>query len=60
MTPTLGPVKAAFIDYELAYQIIEMRVLKEVYLELKELTKIKEFPKEKIDIIKLYLHVNKH
>ena len=41
MTPTLGPVKAAFIDYELAYQIIEMRVLKESYLRIEELTKLK-------------------
>ena len=50
--------KVPFIDYELAYQIIEMRMLKEAYLIAKELTKLKEFPKEKIDIIKLYLHIN--
>jgi len=36
-----------------------MRMLKEAYLGVEELTKLKEFPKEKIDIIKLYLHVNK-
>jgi DNA uptake protein ComE-like DNA-binding protein len=52
-------VRVPFIDYELAYQIIEMRMLKEAYLGVEELTKLKEFPKEKIDIIKLYLHVNK-
>ena len=51
-------VKVPFIDYELAYQIIEMRMLKEAYLRVEELTKLKEFPKEKIDIIKLYLHIN--
>ena len=50
-------VKVPFIDY-VAYQIIEMRMLKEAYLIVEELTKLKEFPKEKIDIIKLYLHVN--
>ena len=44
--------------YDLAYQIIEMRMLKEAYLRVEELTKLKEFPKEKIDIIKLYLHIN--
>jgi hypothetical protein len=51
-------VKVPFIDY-VAYQIIEMRMLKEAYLRVEELTKLKEFTKEKIDIIKLYLHVNK-
>ena len=35
-----------------------MRMLKEAYLRVEELTKLKEFPKEKIDIIKLYLHIN--
>ena len=50
-------VKVLLIDY-VAYQIIEMRILKEAYLRVEELTKLKEFPKEKIDIIKLYLHVN--
>lgn len=50
-------VKVPSIDY-VAYQIIEMRMLKEAYLRVEELTKLKEFPKEKIDIIKLYLHIN--
>ena len=50
-------VKVLLIDY-VAYQIIEMRILKEAYLKVEELTKLKEFPKEKIDIIKLYLHIN--
>lgn len=50
-------VKVLLIDY-VAYQIIEMRILKEAYLRVEELTKLKEFPKEKIDIIKLYLHLN--
>ena len=50
-------VKVLLIDY-VAYQIIEMRILKEAYLRVEELTKLKEFPKEKKDIIKLYLHIN--
>lgn len=50
-------VKVLLIDY-LAYQIIEMRILKEAYLRVEELTKLKEFLKEKIDIIKLYLRLN--
>ena len=50
-------VKVPLIDY-VAYQIIEMRMLKEAYVRVEELTKLKEVPKEKIDIIKLYLHIN--
>lgn len=50
-------VKVPFIYY-VASQIIEMRMLKEAYPRVEELTKLKEFPKEKIDIIKLYLHIN--
>ena len=49
-------VKIPFIDYELAY--IEMRTLKEAYNSIKELTKLKDFPVEKLDIISLYLYVN--
>ncbi len=46
------------IDYELAYEIIELRMLKDGFSELEELTKVKEFPKEKLEIIKLYLSLN--
>jgi len=51
-------VKIPFIDYELAYNIVEMRTLKEVYSSIKELTKLKDFPVEKLDIISLYLYIN--
>ena len=50
--------KIPFIDYELAYNIVEMRTLKEAYNSIKELTKLKDFPVEKLDIISLYLYVN--
>ena len=51
-------VKIPFIDYELAYTIVEMRVLKEGFKSIGELTKLKDFPTDKLDIIKLYLYVN--
>ena len=51
-------VKIPFIYYELAYNIVEMRTLKEAYNSIKELTKLKDFPVEKLDIISLYLYVN--
>lgn len=47
------------MDYELAYQIVEIRLLKEAYQSVDELTKLKDFPAEKLDIIKLYLSRNK-
>ena len=47
-----------FIDYEMAYAIIEMRTLKENYKSLNELTKLKDFPSERLDLIKLYLYIN--
>ena len=47
------------MDYELAYQIVEIRLLKEAYQSVDELTKLKDFPAEKLDIIKLYLCINK-
>ena len=43
------------IGYELAYEIIEQRTLREGYKSFKELTKVKGFPINKIEIIKLYL-----
>ena len=43
------------IDYELAYEIIEYRTLIEGYKLFDELLKVKEFPLDKIEIIKLYL-----
>ena len=49
-------VSVSFIGYELAYEIIEIRLLKEAYMSVCELTKLKDFPIEKIDTNKLYLY----
>ncbi|MBJ6369535.1 helix-hairpin-helix domain-containing protein [Snuella sp. CAU 1569] len=46
------------IDYDLAYQIVEQRQLREGYESLDELTKVKGFPINKIEIIKLYLSLD--
>ncbi|MFB1027781.1 MAG: helix-hairpin-helix domain-containing protein [Flavobacteriaceae bacterium] len=46
------------IDYELAYEIIELRMLKEGYKIIDELSKVKGFPVKKLEIIKLYLTLN--
>ncbi len=43
------------IDYDVAYNIVEERQLREGFSSLDELTKVKDFPVNKIDIIKLYL-----
>lgn len=43
------------IDYDLAYDIVEQRKLREAYKSLDELIKVKDFPVNKIEIIKLYL-----
>lgn len=43
------------IDYEIAAQIIEARILREGFDSLEELTKVKEFPIGKFEIIRLYL-----
>ena len=51
-------VSIQHIDYELAYEIIEQRMLKEGYSAIEELTKVKGFPIEKLEIIKLYLSIN--
>ena len=48
-------VTVQHIDYDLAYNIIEQRKLKDGYKSLDELKKVKDFPVNKIDIIKLYL-----
>ena len=52
-------MQVPYIDLELAYQIVEIRLLKEAYQSVDELTKLKDFPAEKLDIIKLYLSINK-
>ena len=46
------------VDYELAFEIIELRMLKEGYEVIEELTKVKGFPVKKLEIIKLYLTLN--
>ncbi|HEY5687970.1 MAG TPA: helix-hairpin-helix domain-containing protein [Yeosuana sp.] len=46
------------IDYEVAHNIIEQRQLREGYKSLDELTKVKDFPVNKIEIIKLYLSLD--
>ncbi|WP_323789501.1 helix-hairpin-helix domain-containing protein [Psychroserpens sp.] len=43
------------IDYEIAHYIIEERTLRDGFKSLNELTKVKDFPVKKIEIIKLYL-----
>ena len=43
------------IDYDLAKNIIEYRVFNKNYKKLDELLKVKDFPINKFDIIKLYL-----
>src|SRR5690606_28446526 len=43
------------IDYEIAHYIIEQRTLRERFDSLDDLTKVKNFPVHKIEIIKLYL-----
>ncbi|MEC3907269.1 helix-hairpin-helix domain-containing protein [Tamlana sp. 2201CG12-4] len=47
------------IDYDLAYEIIEQRKLREGYKSVEELKKVKDFPINKIKIIELYLHLEK-
>lgn len=47
------------IDYDLAHNIIEQRQLREGYNAVNELTKVKDFPINKIKIIELYLHIEK-
>lgn len=47
------------IDYDLAHNIVEYRNLVEGYKSVAELTKVKDFPINKIEIIKLYLYSEK-
>jgi competence ComEA-like helix-hairpin-helix protein len=50
-------VTIQYIDYEIANNIIEERLLRDGFKSLEELTKVEDFPIKKIDIIKLYLHL---
>ncbi|HLV37823.1 ComEA family DNA-binding protein [Xanthomarina sp.] len=51
-------VTIQYIDYEIAHHITEQRTLREGYNSLDELLKVKSFPSNKIEIIKLYLKLN--
>ena len=51
-------VSIQHIDYELAYEIIDQRTLREGFKSFDELTKVMDFPIDKIEIIKLYLSLN--
>ena len=51
-------VTVQHIDYDLAHDIIEQRQLRDGYKSLDELTKVKDFPVNKIEIIKLYLSLD--
>ncbi len=46
------------IDYNLAFKIVEQRKLRDGYKSIDELKKVKDFPINKIDIIKLYLSLD--
>jgi len=50
-------VTIQYIDYEVANNIIEERTLRDGFKSLEELTKVEDFPIKKIEIIKLYLHL---
>lgn len=43
------------IDYDLAYEIVDQRTLRSGFSSFEELTKVKGFPIDKIEIIELYL-----
>jgi DNA uptake protein ComE-like DNA-binding protein len=52
-------VQIPYIDYELAYNIIEQQKLREGFNTIQELAKVKDFPLNKIKIIELYLYFEK-
>jgi DNA uptake protein ComE-like DNA-binding protein len=52
-------VTVQHIDYDLAHNIIEWRNLREGFKSFNELLKVKGFPVNKIDIIELYLQIDK-
>ena len=51
-------VTIPYLDYEVVYNIIEERTLRDGFKSLDELTKVKDLPLNKIEIIKLYLTLN--
>jgi competence ComEA-like helix-hairpin-helix protein len=50
-------VTIPYVDYEVANSIIEERTLRDGFKFIEELTKVEDFPINKIEIIKLYLHL---
>jgi len=51
-------VTVPHIDYEIAHHILEQRTLRDGYYSMDELLKVKSFPSNKFEIIKLYLKLN--
>lgn len=51
-------VTLQYIDYDLAHEIVEQRQLRGGFKSLDELTKVKDFPINKLDLIKLYLSLD--
>ena len=51
-------VTIKYIDYEIAHNIIEQRTLREGFKSFDELTKVKDFPVKKSEIIRLYLTID--
>ncbi|MEM6721183.1 MAG: helix-hairpin-helix domain-containing protein [Bacteroidota bacterium] len=50
-------LKVPYINYELADEILNQRILREGFKNFEELTKIQKFPTDKIKIIEVYLHI---
>ncbi|WP_111306694.1 ComEA family DNA-binding protein [Confluentibacter sediminis] len=51
-------VTIPYVDYDLAHDIIEQRKLRNGFKSMDELIKVKDFPINKLDIIKLYLSLD--
>ena len=51
-------VTIPYIDYDLAHDIIGQRQLRDSFKSIDELIKVKDFPINKLDIIKLYLSLD--
>ncbi|MEM6686041.1 MAG: helix-hairpin-helix domain-containing protein [Bacteroidota bacterium] len=50
-------LKVPYINYELADEILNQRILREGFTNFEELKKIQNFPEDKIKIIEVYLHI---
>ena len=51
-------VTIQYVDYEIAHYIIEQRTLRDGFNSFDDLLKVKNFPTQKFEIIKLYLTLN--